>query len=192
MDPIDALDRAQTEFDRRLRTVTDTDWLKDSPCSEWNVRGVVHHVVFGNSMAVRLLAGASAAEARADLDPALTEQIATDAQSAFDTTAGEQAVAFRQPGALELTVHHPAMDMPGGQLLGFRTADLALHAWDVAQAIGGDVELDSDLVQYLWDFFQPMAPFIGEVGMFGTGPSGFFNDDAPLQLRLLDLTGRRS
>jgi hypothetical protein len=47
-------------------------------------------------------------------------------------------------------------------------------------------------VQYLWDFFQPMAPFIGEVGMFGTGPSGFFNDDAPLQLRLLDLTGRRS
>jgi hypothetical protein len=37
-----------------------------------------------------------------------------------------------------------------------------------------------------------MAPFIGEVGMFGTGPSGFFNDDAPLQLRLLDLTGRRS
>jgi hypothetical protein len=42
-----------------------------------------------------------------------------------------------------------------------------------------------------WEGLQPMVPFIGEIGAFGTGPSGTVAEDAPLQLRLLDLTGRR-
>ena len=36
-----------------------------------------------------------------------------------------------------------------------------------------------------------MAPFIAEIGVFGSGPSGTVAEDAPLQQRLLDLTGRR-
>ena len=36
-----------------------------------------------------------------------------------------------------------------------------------------------------------MAPIIGDIGVFGTGPSGTVADDAPLQQRLLDLSGRR-
>jgi hypothetical protein len=38
---------------------------------------------------------------------------------------------------------------------------------------------------------QPMAPFIGQTGVFGSGPSGDVAADAPLQQRLLDFTGRR-
>ena len=38
---------------------------------------------------------------------------------------------------------------------------------------------------------MPMAPFIGEVGVFGSGPSGTVGDDATVKIRLLDLTGRR-
>jgi hypothetical protein len=36
-----------------------------------------------------------------------------------------------------------------------------------------------------------MAPIIGQIGIFGEGPSGTVGEDAPLQERLLDLTGRR-
>ncbi|MEA3021062.1 MAG: hypothetical protein QOI47_2586, partial [Actinomycetota bacterium] len=51
--------------------------------------------------------------------------------------------------------------------------------------------LDQGPVGYVWEALQPMAPMIGQVGVFGTGPSGDVPDDAPLQQRLLDLTGRR-
>jgi len=83
------------------------------------------------------------------------------------------------------------MDMPGAQLLGFRIGDLALHTWDLARAIGGDEELDEGLTANVWETLEPMAPFIGEIGVFGTGPSGTVGSDAPLQTRLLGVTGRR-
>jgi hypothetical protein len=38
----------------------------------------------------------------------------------------------------------------------------------------------------------PMAPFISRLGMFGSGPSGEVDKSAPPQVRLLDLSGRRS
>jgi len=47
-------------------------------------------------------------------------------------------VAFGASDATERIVHHPAMDMPGAQLLGFRIGGLTLHAWDLARASGGD------------------------------------------------------
>jgi hypothetical protein len=38
---------------------------------------------------------------------------------------------------------------------------------------------------------EPMRPFIGQVGMFGEGPSGTLDDNADAQTALLDLMGRR-
>ena len=37
-----------------------------------------------------------------------------------------------------------------------------------------------------------VPPFIGTLGMFGSGPSGHMDDGAAVQARLLDLSGRRS
>jgi len=102
-----------------------------------------------------------------------------------------QAEALRTPGALERIVHHPAGDVSGAQLLSFRIGDLALHAWDLARAIGADETLDPELVALVWEGMQPLAPVIAQLGIFGAGPSGDLDDDAPLQHRLLDLSGRR-
>ena len=43
----------------------------------------------------------------------------------------------------------------------------------------------------VWTQLAPMTPFIAQTGVFGAGPSGEVGQDAPLQVRLLDLTGRR-
>ena len=99
--------------------------------------------------------------------------------------------AFEESGATERIVHHPAMDIPGAQLLGFRIGGLTLHAWDLARGSGGDETLDSELVEAVWAQLSPMAPFIAQTGVFGPGPSGEVGQDAPLQVRLLDLSGRR-
>jgi uncharacterized protein (TIGR03083 family) len=65
MDGFESLDRARSEFDRRLRAVEPGEWSLETPCEGWTVRDLVNHVVGGNRMAVALLAGSSREDARA-------------------------------------------------------------------------------------------------------------------------------
>lgn len=188
MDQIDALVTATAELRRRLVEVADDAWGAPTPCEGWSVRDLVEHLVGGNRMAADLLHGGSREDAMASLAGI---SLGDDPVATFDASAQVQLDAFREDGALERTCAHPAGDFSGAQVLGFRVGDLTTHAWDLARAIGADEALDADLVQVVWDGFQPMAPFIGDIGMFGAGPSGELGEDAPLQQRLLDLTGRR-
>ena len=189
MDENALLARAGAEFERRLATVSPDQLPHPTPCAEWTVHDLLNHVVGESLMSVRLLGGASPAEATAGLDGDL---VADDAAGAFARAAAEERAAFTAPDALERVVHHPAMDMPGAELLGFRIGGLTLHGWDLARAVDGDEMLDPDLVDAVWAQLSPMAPFIAQTGVFGAGPSGDVGPDAPLQLRLLDLTGRRT
>ena len=87
---------------------------------------------------------------------------------------------------------HPNIgDITAAQLFGFRIADLTLHAWDLARAIGANERLDDELVELVYAGMQPLTPFIAQTGMFGSGPSGEHADDVPTQTRMLDLSGRR-
>ena len=62
----------------------------------------------------------------------------------------------------------------------------------MATAIGADQSLPGGLAAVVYADMAPMAPFIGQIGLFGEGPSGSVSDEADVQTRLLDLTGRRS
>lgn len=188
MEPAVALDLAATEFAARLRRVAAEDWAHPTPCTDLDVRGLCHHVVGGNLMAARLFAGASAAES---LEPLRTDSLGADPSEAFAAAQRELVDAMQQPGALDGIVHHAMGDIPATRLVEFRIADLAIHAWDLARAIGAPEALDPGLVEVLWAQISPMAPMIDRIGIFGTGPSGAVDAGAPLQTRLLDLTGRR-
>jgi uncharacterized protein (TIGR03086 family) len=188
MDDMALLRRAGSEFGRRLADVTPDQLSRPTPCAEWTVRDLISHVVGESIMSVRLLHGADAEESVLGLDG---DVLGAHASAAFATAASAEYAAFEESGATERTVHHPAMDMPGAQLLGFRIGGLTLHAWDLARGTGGDETLDSDLVEAVWAQLSPMAPFMAQTGVFGAGPSGNVGQDAPLQVHLLDLTGRR-
>jgi len=189
MEPLDILALARSEFARRLQAVTPDDWQRPTPCADWTVRDLVVHVVGGDRMSAALVRGASREEATAIRK---TVDLGDDAVAAFDAEADQLAAAFAEPGAFERMCPHPSgMFINGAQLFGFRVGDYALHGWDLARAIGADETLDDAVVQAIWTALQPMAPVIGNSGVFGTGPSGQVGDDAPLQTRLLDLTGRR-
>lgn len=187
MDPLDALALATSEMQRRIDAVADGQWTAHTPCDGWDVTDVVRHVVAGNRMAVALLGGCSRDEAVrviGDVD------LIGDPVGAFRESAAAQLAAFAEPGALERECHHPMGDMSGVQILGFRTGDLTMHGWDVARATGVDETIPLELVEVVWESLQPVAPFIGQIGLFGGGPSGDVGEDAPLQDRMLDLAGR--
>ena len=188
MTDLDDLVLAQGEVRTRVAAVSSDQWTAPTPCDHWSVRDLVVHLVEGCHMTVLLLDGASVEEARR----VFRQPHGDDLLAELDPVLATEAEAFSRPGSLSMTVHHPAAgDIPGQLLLEFRTTDYVLHSWDLARAIGSDEQLHEGLVSSIWDALQPMAPIIPKTGVYGSGPSGTVDSDAPLQQRLLDLSGRR-
>ncbi len=187
MEPLDALALATSTFVAVLDQVGEDQQTAPTPCEEWDVRDLERHIVMGNEMAIALLDGASQADALTFID----KQYDGDLGDLCRTTLDDQLARMRSVTDWSATVHHAIGDVPASQLLGFRVGDLALHAWDLAIAVGGDSSLPEELASYVYDAMSPMEPFIGSIGMFGEGPSGTVADGAGVQQRLLDLTGRR-
>jgi uncharacterized protein (TIGR03086 family) len=186
VDTFEALERSREEFERRLLLVGAGDWDRPTPCSEWDVRALANHVVGGCRRYTMLLHGASSNETDA---LRTLDHLGDDAAGAFAKSADEMTAAFREPGALGRTVHHPAGDRSGEMLLGMRIMDFTLHAWDLARAIGADEHLDAELVALLWAVLPAAVPELAASGYFKL-PERDSPADAPLQERLLHLTGR--
>ncbi len=131
----------------------------------------------------------------ADKDEALgilfALKIEGDPKERFAEAVAAQAAAFDAPGASDQICHHPLRDMPGSEFIWLRVRDTAVHAWDLATALGVDATLDRTLVERIWTQVEPVAPLLGASGMFGTGASGEMPADASVQHRLLDALGRR-
>ncbi len=185
-----ALNAANAEFASRLKQVGDEHMELPTTCSDWNVRDLINHMLLGTRMSIQVLSGMPREEVIGFLDDDMVSA-STDPVADFVSLSEEMVAGFSGPQGLEGVVAHPAGDFPRPMFAGFRVADSAAHAWDLARAIGADEELDGDLLQFLWDDAQPRREMLVATGMFGEGPSGTVGDDAPLQTRYLDLLGRR-
>jgi uncharacterized protein (TIGR03086 family) len=183
-----SLDRAHAEVRRRLESVGSDQWDLPTPCAGWSVKDLVQHVAVGATMSCQILAGEPGTREAAVKEVAS----APDLKAEWEWRTADERAGFAVPGALGRTVAHPVMgNISCAQFLGMRVGDALLHAWDLARAIDTDDELAAELVAEVWAHMSPMAGFIGKSGFFGSGPSGEVGEDAPLQTRLLDLSGRR-
>lgn len=189
MDSLKALSKSRQEFETRLRQVGDDQWDLATPCTEWSVRDLVNHLLLGTRMTVQLLAGSTRDDVVAGLDDDL---VSADPVGEFVALADQMEAGFGAADGLTGTVDHPMGEIPRQMFIGFRMIDNAVHAWDLARAIGADDQLDADLVSQLWDDIQPQASMLAETGIFGQGASGDVGEDAPTQTRLLDVLGRQA
>ena len=185
MELLTALHAASEAFRQRLVLVGPCDWVRSTPCSEWDVRYLTAHVVGGNRFAVSIMGGLSASEA---MDEVMSSpQLADDALSAWTTTSAEQLDAFGADGMLERKVAHPLGSITGREFLAFRVFDVTLHAWDLARALGAEDQLEPELVDAVLAIIENGPPGMG----FDVPVLGVAGLDSPPQERLLDLTGRR-
>jgi uncharacterized protein (TIGR03086 family) len=188
MDTLNALHTSRQEFEKRLRQVGDDQWDLATPCSEWSVRDLVNHLLVGTRMTAQLLAGTARDDVMAGLNDDL---ISADPVGDFVALADQMEAGFGAADGLTGTVDHPIGEIPREMFVGLRMVDHAVHAWDLATAIGADDQLDADLVSQLWADTQPQAGMLAASGVFGSGASGDVGEDAPVQARLLDAVGRR-
>jgi uncharacterized protein (TIGR03086 family) len=141
-------------------------------------------------MSIHILSGMPRHEVVSHLDDDMVAATNDPVATFVDLT--DQVVAgFSGPGGLDGMVEHPAGDFPRSVFCGFRIGDAACHAWDLARATGTEEDLNPELVQFIWDQSQAQREMIATSGMFGESASGTIGENAPLQIRYLDLMGRR-
>ena len=176
---------ANEEFARRLRLVGPDDWSRPTPCSEWDVRALVNHVVGANVRYQLLLKGASTEEVEATRN---VDHLGDDAMASFGATADGVVAGFTEDGALERITQHAVGPRSGRELLSMRVLDAAIHGWDLARAIGAEETLDDDVVAFLLAYTATLD-LDGQRRAFASPDSDFPTDASP-QDQLLHRLGR--
>jgi uncharacterized protein (TIGR03086 family) len=172
--------QAHREFATRLAAVT--DWDAPTPDEDWSVRDLVSHVVEEQQWVPQLLAGRTVAEAKRSLAPLGSDLIAEWRLYSLAATAAWDAVAPDTLVALSYDT------VPVADYLREQVSDVAIHSWDLARAVGAPEQLDETLVAAVWTVFEPQKDTLAASGLYASPVP--LPDDAPLQSRLLAVTGR--
>jgi uncharacterized protein (TIGR03086 family) len=182
---LELFQRAQALFTDRVDAVEPDQW-DDEALPGWTVGDLVAHMVSEMLWVPPLLAGEPFAEGRFPDDT--DDLLGDDPLSGWETAADGALSAFAEDDAMVRTVHLSRGPASATDYALELTADLTVHAWDLARATGGDTELDGELVTAAL-LVGERLPEDGVPGMFGapvdTSPA------ASPQQRLLARFGRR-
>lgn len=157
------------------------EWTAPTPCTEWNVRDVVNHLVELNLVFVAMFEESPMPERRVD-------HLDADPAEAYHRSAAALQIAAVRPGVLERSQSTALGVATGVERLQWRIADLLTHGWDLAQASGVEVELPVDLVEQALTFVQAQLPKQTRAGRFSEPQP--IQDDAPAIDRLAAFSGR--
>ena len=154
-----------------------------TPCEDYDVRGLLQHVISGNYWVAPLVEGKTIEEVgdRLDRDFSIED---------YDASAEEANAAFSSPGAMEKPVAVSYGPVPAEVYAGHRFLDVLVHGWDLAKATGQDATLDPELVDACFEVIAPQMDLLKASGMFGTEVE--VADDADPQTKLLATLGRRA
>lgn len=186
MELLDAHHTAMNGFDRIVHQVGDDQWSEPTPCTEWNVRMLVNHLVYEQLWAPELLHGATIEDVGDRFDG---DVLGDDPVKAWTDAAGEARAVFAEPGALDRRVHVSSGMIPATEYGWQMITDLAVHGWDLATAIGVPHPIEDELAHDLLAQIEPQVESWQGMGIFG--PPVEVADDAPAADRLVALLGRR-
>ena len=171
-------------FERTLEKVRKEHMTRSTPCSEWDVRALLNHVIGWNLRVPHFLAGKTLTEI-----PVSNDVIGDDPGSVFTRSAEESQRAWEQPGSQEKLVRHPAGDVPGELFLYFRLSDNYIHGWDLATAIGVTFEFDDDLTTICSRKAEELNELMVTSGLFAAPPD---MDDEDANSKMLAAHGRKA
>ncbi len=189
-DVVDVHGRSGQRFAALVAGVGPEQWHNGTPCTEWDVRELVHHLLYEQRWVPPLFEGLTMEQVGDRFDGDLMGEDAAAWPGLLASAIEDAHAAAARPGSLEQTVHLSFGDVPGQEYLMQLTADLAIHAWDLARATGQDDSLDPGAVALLLPWTEANADLLAASGVFGTridvGTGA--GDDA----RLLGLLGRKA
>jgi len=182
--------RCGQRFAALVAGVGSGQWHDRTPCSEWDVRTLVHHLLYEQYWVPPLFEGLGIEQVGDRFEGDLMGEDASAWPGVLAASIEQAHAAVARPGALDRTVHLSFGDASGREYVIQLIADLAIHGWDLAQASGQDGTLDPGAVALLLPWSEANAELLAGSGMFGVRIDAAL--DAPDDDRLLGLLGRAS
>jgi uncharacterized protein (TIGR03086 family) len=158
--------RAAERFTEIVRNVKPDQLAHPTPCTDFDVRGLVNHLLFWGPPllgAARREQVPPPAESESDVD-LVGEGWAADLVAYAERTAA----AWGKPAAWTGTTHMGGpMELPAELVGGMVAGELVVHGWDLARATGQRPEWDEDVLRYVYDGVVANAEQGRELGAYG-------------------------
>lgn len=186
-DPRPTFTRALDQAERQVAAVRPDEMTGPTPCTEYDVRALLGHVVMVLHMLAHAGKGGDALDA-----PNVVDGVADDGWAdAFARGRSEVEQVWADDEKLDSLVRLPWAQLPGRIAIEAYTHELTVHSWDIARATGRLADLDPDLGARALEGFSQFAPpeTRSEQGPFG--PIVPVSDDADVYTRLAAFLGRR-
>ncbi len=189
--PIELYEAAAKGFRQTLSGVKENQMSSPTPCSEWNVQGLINHNIKVTGFALGALMENITVNPMDVAGPLPAE----GSIAALDAGVAKVLELVKQSGSAGKQIKTPFGDMTRGEFLMAPMMDLLVHQWDLAKGTSQDTTLDSGLVTVCINAFGPqmdeMRNMEGGDGNHIFGPAVSVSDSATLQDKLIGSTGRK-
>lgn len=168
-------------FQRLAESVRDDQWDNPSPCAGWRARDVVRHIVDMHGVLLGS-AGRTLSEAPSvDDDPA----------AAFVAARADLTAVLADPvvARKEFDAPHVGRTTVEQSIDQVVSADLPLHAWDLARATGQEYSIDPGEIELAFQATRSMPEEVLRLP-YVFGQEVPVPADAPAEARLLGFLGR--
>ena len=186
-----------------IASVRDNQLDLPSPCFEYDVKGLMAHLVFVLHRVAALGRGDEAFAPNSMADAVIEHD---DWVADWKAAAAKVDEAWADDAKLESTVVLPWATMTGAEMLGMYVSEITTHTWDVAKATGQDPDWDDAVCRLALDAMYRDLPMADRTPMWDEfkahAPANFQFDppfanavavpvDAPLIDQLVGWTGRQ-
>lgn len=155
-----------------------------TPCTDWNARTLLTHMVGGNWNA------AAVAEGRPQRRREDEDLLGDNPVEAYRQSAEAAKNSWQQPGRLEETYEMPMGNLSGRMVLGVRLLETVTHGWDLAQATRQPPPFDDAVVQAAMEIARANLSVERPPG-YPFAPPVEAGDDLPAIDQLAAFMGRR-
>lgn len=195
MNPAEAFVLADQALNSVVQQISDDQWDMTMPAAfnrpdtgePVTLRQIINYHAYDEAWIPDMFAG----KAMSEVSPAALgdDLLGDDPRASFEALVAEGVRAAQELTDLDTVLHWSYGDFPAREGIWHVISFRGLRAVDIARVIGVDDQLDPALVQAMWDEFEPQAETWRAMGVFG--PKVEVAPTAPLQQRLLGLTGRQ-
>ena len=189
MDIVRLHERAMDETASLADSVRPEQMGLPTPCSDWDVRALLTHLVGGNMRWAALANGEPLTRGAARGSGPGADLLGDDPAAAYRRSAAVLHAAWQDPALLDRSFELPIGVVPGRAAMGVRLVETVAHAWDLAKATGQHPGFDPDIVATATRFAQSGLPADRPPGTPFAAPVPVA-DDLPAIDRLAAFLGR--
>src|ERR1041384_2497927 len=172
--------KTSEQFGDAVREITPQQWNGPTPCSEWDVRALVKHLVYEVLWVPPMLEGKTIAEVGDQFEG---DVLGDDPAAAWEDAIAGARDAVNAPGATTVTTHLSFGDFPGEEYITQVAFDLFVHGWDLRTAIGADATMDDEFLTAIMPWATKTMDAYRAAGAVGPMPP--VPDGASAQTKLL-------